>query len=277
MLASIIKSWDDVEQLLIDRDQIDRLVVIDKLVVERLLKILKPFKETILALEVCEHPTLHSVWLHLIRLQEHLRQLDHDSNDDDECHEFVLELLQLLERNFTIEDEHSIATFLHPSFKSLTSIGCTRNRQREIQYRVRDLVNRIHIETERQECDSSTTSSEEVMATEVSGKRKRPSVEDDLLESFCPKRPSNETLDEVEKYLGEEDERVPAANVLAWWENKSHVYPRLASLARKFFSVPATSAASETIFSYAGRTITDLRSSLNSETVNKLLFLYYND
>src|SRR4051794_11065543 len=60
---------------------------------------------------------------------------------------------------------------------------------------------------------------------------------------------------------------VPTSSLIQWWKEKSSQYPRLSMLARKYLAVPATSGASESVFSKAGRTITDLRSNLCPETV----------
>jgi len=47
-------------------------------------------------------------------------------------------------------------------------------------------------------------------------------------------------------------------------------------MARQYLATPATSAASERVFSSAGRTISDLRSSLSWQTVSDILFVHYN-
>lgn len=52
MLQSIIRAWDELEKLLRDRDQSDRLDNIDKETVQDLVRVLLPFKEAILDLEV---------------------------------------------------------------------------------------------------------------------------------------------------------------------------------------------------------------------------------
>ncbi|KAH3729595.1 hypothetical protein DPMN_055567 [Dreissena polymorpha] len=51
-------------------------------------------------------------------------------------------------------------------------------------------------------------------------------------------------------------------------------YPHLAILSRKLSSVPATSVPSKRVFSAAGATVTKLRASLNSSSVDKLVFLH---
>jgi hAT family C-terminal dimerisation region len=65
-------------------------------------------------------------------------------------------------------------------------------------------------------------------------------------------------------------------DALQWWANNASQYPECAALARVYLSVPATSVLSERQFSEAGRLISKLRSRLNSDRVDTLIFLYAN-
>ncbi|CAG8588506.1 756_t:CDS:2, partial [Scutellospora calospora] len=68
--------------------------------------------------------------------------------------------------------------------------------------------------------------------------------------------------------------RVPSdTDILQWWASRKANYPILAKLARKYLSIPATSVPFERFFSSAGLTITEKRTSLNSEFVESILFL----
>lgn len=60
---------------------------------------------------------------------------------------------------------------------------------------------------------------------------------------------------------------------LLWWKQREGLYPNLAKAARKLLCIPATSAASERLFSKAGNIVTDLRCSLRPDHVEELLFL----
>lgn len=62
-------------------------------------------------------------------------------------------------------------------------------------------------------------------------------------------------------------------DVMQWWENHSSEYPRLYRFAQKILSIPASSAASERVFSAAGNIITEKRNRIGPKTVNNLLFL----
>lgn len=62
-------------------------------------------------------------------------------------------------------------------------------------------------------------------------------------------------------------------NPLLFWKEQQHVLPSLSKLARKTFSVPASSAAVERTFSSAGVVISQRRTSINPSTVNDVILI----
>jgi hypothetical protein len=71
--------------------------------------------------------------------------------------------------------------------------------------------------------------------------------------------------------------RVPLkTNVFEWWSQKQANYPTLFEIAKKFMYVPATSAPSERVFSYAGLILNQKRSCLKGKHVDSLVFLKMN-
>ena len=62
-------------------------------------------------------------------------------------------------------------------------------------------------------------------------------------------------------------------NPLLFWREQQHVLPSLSKLARKTFSVPASSAAVERTFSSAGVVISQRRTSINPSTVNDVILI----
>lgn len=65
-------------------------------------------------------------------------------------------------------------------------------------------------------------------------------------------------------------------NPLEWWKHNKKIFPKLWSVAKAVFTVQATSASSERVFSTAGNEITDKRNRLNPETAEHLILLNSN-
>ena len=62
-------------------------------------------------------------------------------------------------------------------------------------------------------------------------------------------------------------------DVVQWWKDNSVKYPRLSKLAMRILSIPASSAASERVFSLAGNIITEKCNRLTNKTVDNIVFL----
>ena len=67
-----------------------------------------------------------------------------------------------------------------------------------------------------------------------------------------------------------------SSDPLMWWKVNCHALPRLAKLAKKYLSTPATSVPSERIFSKAGELISKKRSNLKKSHVDMIIFLNKN-
>uniref|UniRef100_A0A671UN90 HAT C-terminal dimerisation domain-containing protein n=2 Tax=Sparus aurata TaxID=8175 RepID=A0A671UN90_SPAAU len=80
---------------------------------------------------------------------------------------------------------------------------------------------------------------------------------------------------EVLMYFGEHP-LSKTENPLSWWKSNEAKYPSLASLARSFLCIPATSTPSERLFSAAGNITSKKRASLIPEHVDMLTFLHCN-
>ena len=61
-----------------------------------------------------------------------------------------------------------------------------------------------------------------------------------------------------------------------WWQLCASKFPRIAKVAKVFLAIPATSISSERTFSVAGLTVNSLRSSLDPDTVDKIVFVNKN-
>jgi hypothetical protein len=84
-----------------------------------------------------------------------------------------------------------------------------------------------------------------------------------------------EVRQQLERYLLEPKE-LNDTDPLAWWRANGRRYPHVAAIARKMLSVPATSVASERVFSTAGHVVSKRRNRLDPEHVDQILFLAKN-
>ncbi|XP_034565509.1 zinc finger BED domain-containing protein 1-like [Notolabrus celidotus] len=80
---------------------------------------------------------------------------------------------------------------------------------------------------------------------------------------------------EVLMYFGEQP-LSKTESPLSWWKSNEARYPTLASLAKSFLCIPATSTPSERLFSAAGNITSKKRASLTPEHVDMLTFLHFN-
>ena len=65
----------------------------------------------------------------------------------------------------------------------------------------------------------------------------------------------------------------PQTDILKYWAAKQYQYPVVAKIARDYLAIPATSAASERVFSNGSDIITKKRNRLSPSTVRYLLCL----
>lgn len=80
---------------------------------------------------------------------------------------------------------------------------------------------------------------------------------------------------ELTRYL-QEEVLDTSADPLLWWRENEKRFPLLATLAKKFMCICATSCSSERMFSTAGNIVTPQRVCLKPHKVNELVFLARN-
>jgi hypothetical protein len=180
-----------------------------------------------------------------------------------------------------------IATFLHPSLKSFTSMGM-------------DNQSKANIETEVLKLMLEQSPALEGGGVEENGFNDDGGGDGPLHDNETPiarilrlnaeaqGTTYNETNTDVkascERELLDHKKTNPKVlnhgkqypDCLEWWKRNESRFPQLAVLAKKYLSIQATSAPSERIFSKAGRIISTLRTRLNSAIAGKLLYVSEN-
>jgi hypothetical protein len=91
---------------------------------------------------------------------------------------------------------------------------------------------------------------------------------------FGEEESCEEEENEVDIYL--KLKQIRNVNPLSWWKNNENKFPILSKLSKELFGISATSVSSERLFSDVRNLITNKRSSLKSEKVEKLIFLKRN-
>lgn len=119
-----------------------------------------------------------------------------------------------------------------------------------------------------------------VVKSESPAKKRKCALDDLFGEVFVTKVEPAKSLKsrvehEIVNYKCEESMPLDS-DPLLWWKVHQKAYPLLAHLAQKYLSIPATSVASERVFSTAGDLVTAQRSCLSCEQVDKLIFLKKN-
>lgn len=151
------------------------------------------------------------------------------------------------------QDEGMIATLLDPRCKSLDFAD-------ELQkIRTKDLLKEIYNE-KKQELGMTQQASQA-----------RPQVNNSLLQFIFANRHRRTQPDEVERYIMIEEADIDICP-FKWWASQASNFPILSELAKKYLSIPATSAASERLFSDAGNVMTAKRTNLLPSTFEHLIF-----
>lgn len=86
----------------------------------------------------------------------------------------------------------------------------------------------------------------------------------------CPNEPAG-SKEEIDKYL-EINEEGKETDPLEWWKLHEKKFPILASIARKYLGICATSVPSERLFSDVGNNITNKRINIDPNLVEQMLF-----
>lgn len=90
-------------------------------------------------------------------------------------------------------------------------------------------------------------------------------------------RPSSTVSSILEMRQYAEDQLLDIkSDPLQWWKKRQLVFPNLSKVARKHLCIVATSVPSERIFSKAGLLVSERRSRLKPETIDKMIFLNAN-
>ena len=95
----------------------------------------------------------------------------------------------------------------------------------------------------------------------------------DVLKAASPLKGKAAKQTELDRYLAHPQEDDRETEALQWWKLYGGKYPKVTALARRYLAIPASSAASERLFSQLKRTATAARQGLKPGTLCMLLFV----
>ncbi|KAL5239010.1 hypothetical protein ACI65C_006420 [Semiaphis heraclei] len=278
MLQSVQNALPQIIQ--IHGENFNRIQNIDTELLTKITQFLKPFKEASDELEGDKRPTIQKVLLYQLLLKKHLQTYSNlqenilYSNAEELTINSILQMLgkrglEFMDTKFKLAQEHEIAVFLFPKFKSLEMFSETDKAR--IIGNIELKLLRIDLEE-----DNRLTNLQEV--NNITARNPNPSRnstfskweddENDTDQSRNYPRYKKEVEDYKNKYFEVHDD-----NILEFWNNQKHIFPLLSILAKQILAIPASSASSERSFSVAGRVIEERRSCLGGNTVDGILFL----
>lgn len=228
-------------------------------IIADLVDILRPLQVATTTLCSEKEVTASSVTPIITRVIEKFLPLQ--ARDSDIVRNYKSKVTEELEIKFKLTQDLflsplTLASFLDPRYKNLSFLSDGNKTE---------LLTVVASKLNAEEIDEAITSTNTVTALDF-----LLADEDETQVIFADKR-----IEELERYrleqcIGRNEDP------LKWWKSNEKRFPLLARLARKYLCIPATSAPSERVFSSAGNVVTHKRSTLSSDIVNSLVFVYYN-
>jgi hypothetical protein len=232
---------------------------IDHELLRQLLPFLKLIVDITERLSNEQQPTLHLV----IPCRQKLIQVSNSLSSNE--HPGLVELknyfVEHLENDWPIQDEHFMATILHPQFKQLDFL--TKKMRRHAHDLIKSKLRN----------DSTISSS----STITPSSKTDSSDKNGLLASLYDKpKDTNKNKGEFDMYLNADLRLDENADLFEFWIQQRENYPQLFQLAKQLLIIPASNTCVERMFSVSGATISEKRTRLAIEKIDKMIFLNRN-
>ena len=250
-------------------------------VIEELVDILKPFNDATEILSGDLYPTLGIVQPVFNRfLSEVLPSKPGDRDIVKKIKDAIRQNLSTRYQEEEIETMLLVAMYLDPRFKKAPMLTAEKKASMKsfMKYKLE-----VYILNDRRlrQAEVSIAEQEPPSLTEPESRSKRTKLENFFGDTF--QNPSEEVSAaeaaeaELQRYELEDPLSLDSKNPLLWWKEREVNYKFLSILAKRFLCITSTSVPSERLFSSAGNLLSERRSRLSPENVEKLLFLYENN
>lgn len=261
MLESVYLMKSEIQRLLIDKNVVHKMAMVDFNLIDDLLKFLSPFKECSEELSAEKYPTINEYVLWYKKLSNLCSE---ESADINAIAQLKSSIKMSLLKRFKPEEIHYIALFLNPPFKELKF--CDQEKKDSVYSSLKCMAMEIR---------NAPESDHEVLPMdEPSNSTNRPFFEYmDISQEISTPNKQEEIDDELRLYL--KTKIKPDCQILNFWKAANHI-PLLQKIATYILCIPCSSATSERVFSTSGRILEERRSRLLGENVDKILFLHKN-
>lgn len=265
MMERILEQRKPVTIVLADTD-LDNLTNSEWNMVDAVIEILEPFEWATRALSADKYATLSMVIPLMSAILIRLRQIRCSVSAADVIRK---SLIKAVETRFSELETNKLVTsacLLDPRFKGKMFIDTSRRI--------------AAVEELRTELSILDKGSNQILnigknLEETSATKKRRLDFWETVAEQCENTLENNYTSELDCYLNE-----PCVNkendALIWWQENKKRFPLLFNLSLKYLCIPATSCASERVFSKAGEIVSAKRSKIKPKNVNNLIFLNKN-
>ena len=287
----------------------------EQIIVEGLVKILKPFKVASEMLSSTRDPTLSLVLPSLHDMKQKLQPVvlevpnrneesdeEEEESDEMKAHK-VLEkvkgkMLKLIDEKLVTTEHHEIASMLDPATKGwIIQKKSSDYVQKKLIKMISENANEEPVRIKQEPQDDSENTENVPPLPDLpalpdpgpsSPDQKKVKIENEppshwladvlitKVEAPDPKVAEAKIQQEVDLFMMEDPIAFNIGLTLKWWSEHANIYPRLAKLAKKYLCTPASSVPSERIWSLAGNILTKKRSALAPENLDLLIFLHHN-
>ncbi|CAF3078155.1 unnamed protein product, partial [Rotaria sp. Silwood2] len=280
MISSFIDVYPDLNGVISDKSRKSILAGIDFDETLAFAKYLKYFVDVTELLSAEKTPTMHLV----LPFKQRLINLSKpDTNDPNS----IIKLKKYIENQiptyWELDDIHYMAAVLHPKMKHLQI--CSNKDKKKAYDLLKKEINKRHAITFK-ENTCFYISAHQINAPVGSATSLQPTLttspdsNDFLSECFdqiSTAAIAPNTNDELKRYLQSNDNLIhDDEDLLIFWKRQKVFYPTMYSIACEILIVPATNTAAERLFSASGKTITNTRTRLATEKVDKLMFIKKN-
>ncbi|KAK7176491.1 hypothetical protein R3I93_000658 [Phoxinus phoxinus] len=242
---------------------------------EQVRAVLKPFKLATEALSTDRFPTSSAV---LPLKYVLLSNLQPSTSDPAALNEMKTKIKTDLYNRYSRDKDAfkllNTASYLDPRFHRL--IHLERDQRQEVREKIKAEISQLPVFAERAAMGMGITRHEKTALSAMGD------LFGDVYRQGADASGGASGLDigavlEQEMLIYESETPLPTdSNPLSWWKTSQSRYPHLAELARRYLSIPGTSVRAERVFSTAGIIVNKKRSALDSENVDRLVFLANN-